>query len=226
MSFSLVAHTIAGSTTGNGVTSPGINTSGANLIVLSVASDGGVGVVPVSDSNGNTWTQLTSFVATNRATLYYCFGPTVGAAHTFTASLASSFPSIVVQAWSGAASSPFDVQNGHAQASTTSIQVGSVTPGSANELVITGITLPSNPGLAINTGFTITDQTNLVGSQHYGAAMAYLIQTTATPVNPTWSWTSGGDGAATIATFKSAAAVATFPPSLVVSQAVQRASLR
>ena len=105
MAFSLIAHTA----TGSAGTTSGINTTGANLIVVTVAYDTQSGV---SDSNGNTWTALTAQSGSQdgNARMYYCFNPTVGAGHTFTS--AQGYGAICVSAWSGAATSPQDQQNG------------------------------------------------------------------------------------------------------------------
>src|SRR5271166_2184940 len=54
----LVAHTVAGSSNGTSVTTSGINTTGANLIVLAPVLNNGTTVTP-TDSNSNTWTAIT-----------------------------------------------------------------------------------------------------------------------------------------------------------------------
>jgi hypothetical protein len=202
--FSLVAHTIAGSSTGTNVTTSAINTTGANLIIVTVAQSGAVD--PVSDSNGNTWTQLLASSGSNKSTLLYCFNPTVGVGHTFTAT-GGGFPAIGVQAWSGAATSPFDVQNTNfSTTAVTSLQPGSVTPGSSNELIISGLmwTFDGVTGLSIDSGFTISDQTPHVSGQHFGAGIAYFVQSAAGAIDPTWSWTTASNSVTSIASFKAA----------------------
>jgi hypothetical protein len=58
--------------------------------------------------------------------------------------------------------------------------------------------------LEIDSGFTLVDAAVGVAGQSYPGASAYLVQVTAAPVNPTWSWTAGSIAAATIASFKHA----------------------
>jgi hypothetical protein len=90
----------------------------------------------------------------------------------------------------------------------TALATGSVTPSAANELVVTaeGQGAAGGSPFTINLGFTITDQKAQVGGQADGGGLAYLIQTTATAVNPTWTGVSNGNMVVTIATFKAAAA--------------------
>jgi hypothetical protein len=210
MAFSLIAHVAAGSTNGGAsVTTAGINTTGANLLVLALSYDASSSPT-VTDSNSNTWTPLTTFGGSgeSKATLYYCFNPTVGAGHTFgTTSLASSFPSVCVQAWSGATSSPFDVQNGTQNSSSTSILIGSVTPSVANSMLATMVSLDGSfSSLAVDSGFTISDQVAFNGGQSYACGMAYLVETSIVAENPTWSWANGVPNSGSIASFKPAAA--------------------
>jgi hypothetical protein len=81
--------------------------------------------------------------------------------------------------------------------------------------------------VAINSGFTIVEEIPLVGGQHFGLRMAYLIQATAAAVNPTWSWTSGAATvSASIASFKvGAGGVAVAVPLRAVSIVGASASL-
>ncbi len=209
--FALVAHGAAGalSSNNNGVTTAGINTTGANLIVVGVAAYGG-GTFPgtLTDSLSNTWTILTpqNSGGSNYAVLYYCYAPTVGSGQTFTYTSSFSFPSIGVAAFSGAIASPFDQQNGAVAASGLTIQPGSVTPSVNNEVVLTVFSDgASGVSFSIDSGFTITDQLQKLNNgtnNQEGLGLAYIIQTTAGATNPTW--TAGGSStmAATIATFK------------------------
>lgn len=205
MAFSLIANTVGAQ--GGSSTTPAINTTGANLIVIAVSMFGTPSTSGLSDSKTNTWTQLTTHSGTTASVrLFYCLAPIVGSGHTFTYNV--GFPTICVQAWSGAAAaSVFDVENGASGSGVTSIATGSITPGANNELVVTGISLADNttgPAL-INGGFTISDQSLGRSGLTESGAMAYLIQTTATAANPTWSgFTTDGPGAA-IASFKAAA---------------------
>lgn len=206
MAFSLVAHAQAVSGNSNSVTTTGIDTSGANLIVINMAFDS---TTTLSDSKSNTWTLLTNH---NNGSIHqrlaYCFNPTVGSGHTFTLTGSSDFPSIEVQAWSGAATSPFDQENG-AGATGSSVTPGSITPGQDNELVVSGTAYDNtfgNAALTAPASFTVSDGNGGAGGFAYGSTMGYWIQTTATAANPTWNANvTSGAAVAGIASFKAAA---------------------
>lgn len=205
MSFSYVASTAKASGNTQNVTTDPINTTGANLIVISVAwystED-----YSVSDSEGNSYTPLTTRTGgSQKNKLFWCVNPNVGSSHTFTATTpgGSGYPVIGVVAVSGAHSSPFDQQNGNGATSGTSLQPGSITPSENGCLVVTGLDCGVGVSISINGGFT-ADTIGYVGAVNIGGGIARLIQTTAAAVNPTWSWTDTAESAASIASFKSA----------------------
>lgn len=205
MAIALVANTAAGSGDTNSVTTSSIDTTGATLLIVGSVSGNSVSG-SISDSKGNTWTPLTEYGSTGRSRLFYCVNPSVGSGHTFTNTATAGNPSIFVLALSGTAtSSPFDVENG-VSADTTGLtyQPGSVTPSQNNEVVVTLVGgRNSNPN-TIDSGFTITDQVTTAAR----GSLAYLVQTTASAVNPTW--TASGIGSnlnhPVIASFKAPAA--------------------
>lgn len=202
MAFSLVAHT---QQTGSGTNTPAINTTGSNLIIIGTAYLQ-AGSATIADSKSNTWTLIDSAVNTSNTTwqFYYSLNPTVGSGHTFnsTASLAT----IVVAAFSGAAGSAvLDQHNKATNASNvTTQQPGSVTPSLNNELI--AVMGGNNAGggaivSSVNESFTITDST-AGGPSAIMCGLAYLIQTTASAVNPTLTFSGSGIAGAVIATFK------------------------
>lgn len=186
------------------VTTTGVDTTGANLIVLSLSCLAGASLT-VSDSKGNTWTALTTRNdSIGQETLYYCLAPIVGASHTFTATSGSqTFPSLYAAAFSSGTPSPsLDQQNGGTTTSTSTVASGSITPTVSKSLIVSGLEF-FNGGLpSVNSGLTITDRIDSVGGQWFGGAMAYLIQSTAAPVNATWSNAGFQNAAAAIASFK------------------------
>src|SRR5262245_1159834 len=140
MAITLVAHVAAQSTNQNTVTTAGIDTTNASLLVVcvvqgSTANDG------ISDSKGNTWTVGADSTANGlRARFYFVASPTVGTGHTFTLSDSGSFPTIFAAAFSGAlAASPKDQQNGTGGLTLTTLQPGSITPTQDNEVLVTGV---------------------------------------------------------------------------------------
>ena len=213
--FSLVAHKSAGSPDGNNVTSPSINTSGADLLVVAVNYyDGNGGTYTLSDSASNTWgSPAVSHSYTAGAhgiqEVYFIHSPTTSATHTFTviASGGLIFPSIAVQAWSGSVSSPSDQTNGAGDGTVTlmSFQPGSITPVQNNELIAVFLlnSAPQSATPTINSGFNVADYTDNDGLGHnFGMASAYLLQGAAAAVNPTWTWPTAAAIVSDIISFK------------------------
>lgn len=216
MAYTLKANTGAGNTSG-GVTTTGIDTTGANLIVLVLIDYVSSAISAITDSNSNAWTALTSqaTASTTRSTIFYCFNPTVGAAHTVTATRVNGFATLFVSAWSGSVTSPFDVENGAQSGSSTvsTLQTGNITPGSNNELVISGTGVDAINTVTIDSGMTITDQVNYSAGNHWGGGMAYIIQTTAGAINSKWSYPTPARASAVIGSFK--AGTATVVPQIM-----------
>jgi hypothetical protein len=85
------------------------------------------------------------------------------------------------------------------------MQSGSITPVSNGELVIAAACIGCDPGgsanVTVDSGFTITDlDTN---SGNTAVSLAYLIQSSASALNPTWTVPyQGYGGAALIASFQ------------------------
>jgi len=207
MSFTLIAHTGAQSPDGNTVTTTGIDTTGATLIVAAVAQVHGV-AFSFTDSLSNIWTGLTvqDNASSPKIQIFYVVNPNVGAGHTFANIVTSSFPAVTVTAWTGNAASPFDVENG-STASATTIATGNVTPSLTNALVITAAGHSEVYSSSVDSSLTISDNEAGASSLAFGLAMAYIVQTVSPPatVNTTWSGDGSTHGwAAAIAVFKSA----------------------
>lgn len=190
MGFALIAHTgVAHANTGGGVTitTTGITTTGANLIVVEISSNGvTVANISLVDSNSNIWTKVPGTLG--NSAVFYCVSPTVGAGHTFTGTTtAANNPTITVSAWSGVDTvTPFD----KAAQGNGSTSAASVTPANNNSLVI-ATAGPSNSNFSSTvTGYTITDNLAVVSFGGLAGAMAYQIQTTATATQAIWSATS------------------------------------
>lgn len=184
-------------------TTSGIDTTGANLIVVSVAYY--LNAPTLTDSEANTWTPLTVRGSGDYKTiLYYCYGPSVDVSHTFDASAGASYPSIQVLAFSGVSSSPFDQENGASATSWTSLSTGSITPTQANTLAIVGLSYDSGSGtISVGSGFTLGPVSATVGGECLGGAIAYKVLSATDALNPAWGSTSSyGQGAASIANFK------------------------
>lgn len=186
MPVSLVAHAKA-SINGVSVT-PAIDTTGANLLIGYVSTDGVN--APISDSNGNTWIALADHGASypQSAGLYYCYLPaSVGPGHTF--SIDASYNSLFVAAFRGVKqSSAFNADTGFSEPGTvTSIQPGSISV-LAGDLLVTGVAMFSPSAiLTIDSGFSITDQAPGTQSANYGGGLAYLVAAGPGSVDPTWT---------------------------------------
>ncbi len=206
MSYSLISHTMK-SNDGidfTQVTTDPIDTNGANLIVLTASYYSLGGQSGIFDNQGNTYIQITTTTGAGGSgnSLYYCFNPNTNASHTFGANGATNYPSIGVQAWSGSVSSPLDQNNNGGSGNSTTVSPGNVTPTEDNELIVTGLTVNLNSVSSIDSGFTISDSIN-ASTGVFSTGMAYLVQTSASSENPTWTYSSTADqGVATIATFK------------------------
>jgi hypothetical protein len=121
------------------------------------------------------------------------------------AAQANEFATIDFAAFSGADTvSPYESENGAGSTSAATLQPGTVTPNEANALIISGASGALSATFSINLGFTITDQ-NTGSPSSFASAMAYLIQTNAVAVNPTWTESPSGKLAVNIAVFKAAA---------------------
>ncbi|HJT35719.1 MAG TPA: hypothetical protein VJ783_27065 [Pirellulales bacterium] len=205
MGFALVAHTKAQGTA-NGVTSGAINTTGATLLAIFLASYEGDPPPEISDDFNNEWSQIQIVFETNiRASWYFCPDPVVGPNHTFTANGTSSFPAIGVSAWSGPQVAVVDAASGSSSAPfLTSAQPGSVTPTVAGDLCLFGLGCgnagsPSAP--SVDSGFTLLGSVADTASSA-GLAHAYLVQGAAAAINPKFTWTNSSDEACALICFK------------------------
>lgn len=223
MAIALV-RTAVGTFGSGGGTTGGVDTSGADLLVVGVNYHRSfVGATPLSDSKGNTWTLIDTADSGLGAIcrLYYCTpGGNVGTGHTF--STTTGFSNIFALAFSGArtATTPFD-QSNKGSNNTASVATGSITP-SVNDCVVVTVYGGFNPGAAptmtsggasftVPTGFSIATSTSEAGAE------SYSIQTTATAVNVTWTSTSSVHSTAIIASF--------FPPAAAGGGRANRLSL-
>lgn len=187
--------------------------SGADLIVFTVSSFNGAGALTYTDgglNNGNAipLTNVDGFSST-RLRNYYIKAPVTSATWTPLFSATSAFCVVTMSAWSGSdTSSPFDKENGNAANAVTSLQPGPITPSTNGQLIISGF-IDAAGTATVNSGFTITDQAAVLGTQ------AYLVQSSAATINPTWSFSST-NAIAVVSSFKAAATTVSFIPSLII----------
>lgn len=196
------------------ITTPPIDTTGADFFSVNTAWYNNNGLtMAVTDSKGNAWNALTPYVVASgggvlsSGQIWWSRPTSAGTGHTFTFSGTSTIPCINVMAWSGSAISPLDQEAGNAPTSfpNTSLQPGNITPGQSGCLVVCGLTVGAEgTGLAIDSGFTVGASLSTAPSQ-FGTQFAYLIQGSASAVNPLWSATAADLRVSAIASFKAAA---------------------
>jgi hypothetical protein len=201
MGWTLIGHTYYAGSTGGGVTGS-VNWTGADLIIIHATSHN---TPVVSDSKGNTWTAGVAQYPAGAgggyggSQLWWCEKPTVGSGQTFEVALSSGYISFEVIAFSGSASSPFDVQGGAVTATGPPLATGSISPSQNGELIITGLGYFGGTLSAPPSGFTLADQADYASR---GSALAYQIQSAAAGISAAWTMAGGLDAGATIASFK------------------------
>lgn len=203
MAWSLVANTAAGGTDSS-VTTSAIDTTGATLLVLSMAKDANNNPVVLSDSKGNTWNMISyANQGACRNVLYYSRPTSVGSGHTFSNTGGFNYSSLAVAAFSGNAPYLILDRVSSNNITSTTIQPGSITPSQDNELVICSLGFSgAGTPISIDGGFTETNELDFSSGAYYGNGLAYLIQTTAAAANPTWTRTNSSLMTTVIASFK------------------------
>jgi hypothetical protein len=217
MAYTFLNHAEASSAGDNSrVDITDVDTSGANLIVAHVADFASSAATTFSDSLGNTWNVLTEQTQAGgtRSRIIYSVPSSVGSGHDFAAvGAGSNYPSMEVLWFSGGHATPFaggnGVENGAASGGASTLQPGSITPPFDDELVFAGCGFGASATITINLGFSTVYQQDFAGGAAFGSAAAYLIQTTAAAVNPTFTASSGTPlQTAAIASFRAGAAAA------------------
>ena len=183
--WSLVAHTAAVGSA-SAVTTPPISTVGASLIV--VISGGQLTLTPTDSLANTNWYAPPKQASASGYGMWISFivNPITGAAHTFTLSGGgSAYPWIAVLAFAGSFYGAERVTGAYAGAASL-IQPGAITPSANGALIVTGYSNSSGTTApAITAPFTLADSVP-AGANGGPAAAAYLVQTTAAAVNPTW----------------------------------------
>lgn len=187
MTIALVASTQIASAPSQGP-SPGINTTGATLLV-GIYTWFGSGNSAPTDTYSNTWSTLTVESGGINAVYWYAF-PTsgqVGTGHSFTANVSNAAAQFA--AFSGTVQTGYDQFNGGSNTSASdTFQPGSITPSANGALVLSGMCYNTwNMGATVDSGLTITTSNTITGGYYFGAALAYLVQSTAAAINPTWT---------------------------------------
>ena len=201
-----LAHTSSGNAgaTPTNITSSAINTTGANLLIVTaytyVASTCAITDSPNSGGS-NSWVQLPSYgtAGTGYLQIFYSVKgpisgpPVVGTSHTFTALCpVGQYIGIAVSAYAGANPATMNVyaERNYASSPSTTLQAA-ITQGlkaSAGDLIYSAEESANQTAGtdSIDSGLTVTDQT-LSG---IAFAQAALAPATAGVINPTWTTAS------------------------------------
>ncbi len=195
--MALLSHAFAVSTAAADATTSAIDTTGATLFVAGLSNIVNfIQASSITDSAGNTWTLGTLFTGSSSryAAMAYVVNPTTSGTHTFSflAVNGAFFPFIGVAAFTNTPAGAFIAEAAGAEATSgTTVQAGSVSPGAnANNLIVAFASGDEYAPISINGGFTTTDTVGKVAGTTAGGGLAYLIQTSATSQNPTWTFGS------------------------------------
>lgn len=206
-----ITNKAAGSAGGNTVTTAAADTTGATLIMLGVAEVGGASTATPSDSKVNSApTKIrTDSSGTVQWSLFYLVPDPakVGAGHTFTYTLNSSFPALFMTCFSGTSATPTDGNTGFNDVAITSIQPGSITPSASGDVFVAGMAFGGSRTISVSgTGWAISDQIDfLAAGGNYGGAMAYKVSAGSGAENPTFSWSVGLSAGCNMGAFLAAA---------------------
>lgn len=209
MAYVFVVSDKKASADGAAVTTDGADTSSADFIAVFVVDYEPSTEGTLSDSNGNTPTKKTVYsnAGANRGVWYFYDHPIVGPGHTFSrSSVASSFPTLFMLAFSGSAASPHDQENSDIGVLEETF-CGDVTPAEDNELLLAGLALYNTvTNVAVDSGFTGLE-TILTSSTNIPGGVSYKILGTGTlgiGVNPKYTWTTASNAIGIMETFKAA----------------------
>lgn len=179
----------AGSTNAHTVDMPSLNSTGASVGYFCTSS---LGALTVSDNKSGTWTQVTSQGTGTEARLWKGTGASWGSGHIVSITEnGTRNPSGVVIFLAGVTQNDNPVGN---SLTSTTIVPGSVTPSNSTNVLISCLAAAYGVGTAsINGGYTVAAQVDAVDNQHVATALGYLIQSSATAGNPTWTVNSNND---------------------------------
>lgn len=192
-------------------TTTSANLTGADTLFLLVGQNNNSETAVIEDSvGGNTWDLIRreGYPAGSDVSLFRCASASVSSSMTVTAtSTTDAAFGLVLLAFSGGHASPDDQNSGHAVDFTDEITAGypsGILPVQNDCVLIAGMNVGA--GQSIDLGFTIIEAGN-VFQESWGVVGAYLIQTTAEELNPTFSYGFNFNAAALLASFKPAAGV-------------------
>lgn len=173
----------------NTFSTTGIDTTGADLLVVCYADNGTVPTL--SDSKSNTWATAIAYAPIGaRSVVRYAWGSglVVGSGHTITLTGTAFAGSAQFWAWSGAliASDPLGNTASDLAFGSTTVQPGPITPPVNGCLVMVHVNYDSGGPMTFDLGFSGTELgSNGSGGVYMGSHSAYYVQPTAGALDPT-----------------------------------------
>lgn len=209
-----IAHVASTSAQGNSVntnTTGAIDTTGANFLVVCIASNlGSSSFTSLTDSKSNTWQVALNWTSNSGdfIRIMYAENPTVGTGHTFSLNYSSSaFTVLCAAAYSGmATASTIDKTATGTGNSTSLLTSATATTAQSEELLIGTGTLSAGADSTFSAGtnYTIRTQQGFASSGAIGFLEDRIVAATGTyTASATWGGSSGV-WVAGIATFKGA----------------------
>jgi len=196
-----------GATSTSSVTTAGGTTTTGSTFVISASFDPGANISSVTDSKGNTYTQVVTPQTTSsgsKLAMYYCANGTGGASHTATVNYSATAYSVVyLVEVTGAASASFDVTAKTVDTSSP-FTVSTGTLAQADEVVITAVA--NDDGSSVNytsSNTTIIGENNDTANYWTGAISKQVVASTSS-FTPSFTLSAGTNLALITATFKAA----------------------
>ena len=193
------------------VTTPGMDTTGATVLIAAVASYDLSTVGTLSDTRSNTWTPLTARATSSdpRIQLWYVAAPLVGSAHTATYAQVTGtppYPALSVAAFRAVRPvAPLDGEVGRARRGrrrrSSPAPSRRRNPGSPGD----GAGLWHHGDAVGESGIHLIAPVAYLAGVNYGLGLAWSAPATLAAVNPTWTLNVTTTMAATLAAFKAAA---------------------
>jgi hypothetical protein len=183
-----------------------------NDLLIVIARCGSIVSTTVTDTQGNTWHNLTyqSISAFGSLQISWAIANATGANTVTVTPDASSTIRMAILEYSGnPTSSPVDAENNTQTGTSTAAAATSITPAAANELVIGAVVVNGSDTFTAGANFALVEQVPAAPSTKLG--VEEWIQTTATATTAPQTFGASNQWMAAIAVFKAAAAGAFAP---------------
>lgn len=201
MTWASVAHTGAGSSDGDNVSTTGINTTDAGLIVVNVPCLFTGGEVSLADSFANPgWVRRTTYGSASggKIVAFYCISPNVGAGHVFNVTSTGGKPTALVQAFKNTLQPGIIFNNQetglNVTAPATTAKPGSLASPSSAYLHVFGAMFDDGNNartLSLDVA-AVLDQITFASGTHEGGGMAFFPNGFGGAVDPEWTISAAG----------------------------------